>query len=370
MTILIYYPYNLRSVEQQSVMELFLKKGYKVILLTTCERGPLHSIAEDLGVVTEYVHLHFNNKMAFYLENLRKLYSILKKYRVDIVIAHQQKPALIAGLLEKLIGFKLIYIRHNSDEDYLSFPVKAKWLNRIVNSLTGEKIAPSGIVQKFWIEKEKVDPSSIHRVNYGYNFEQYELPDLKESARIRNQYAADLLIISIARLVSAKRHTEMFSIIKKMREDGIDCKMICLGDGPLKNDLAAIIGEQNLSSFVHLLGRKENIFDYICASDLFLHLSTTEASNSAVKEVGLCKKPVIVCKGVGDFQEYIVDRQNSFLVSKEDPVPEVCSLLKEIAVGTIDKNEVGNQLYETVITIFDINQVSQDYDRLLGSTAD
>jgi L-malate glycosyltransferase len=347
-------------------MELLLKKGYKVILLTTCEKGPLHAIAEEMGVITEQVSAHSNNKLKYYIKNLRKLNSVIKKYKVDIVIAHQQKPALIAGLLKKILSFKLIYVRHNSDEDYLSFPIKARWLNRIVNSLTSEKVAPSGIVQKFWIEKEKVNARSIHRVNYGYNFNQYELPDLAMATKIRAQYPAALLIISIARLVPAKRHKEMFLIVRKMRELGVDCKLICLGEGPLKSELSSNIKKMDLDASVHLLGRKENIFDYIAASDLFLHLSTTEASNSAVKEVGLCSKPVIVCKGVGDFQEYIIDKQNSFLVSKDDPVPEVCSILNEIAAGIIDKEAIGKQLYDTVINIFDIERVAGEYDRLLS----
>jgi glycosyltransferase involved in cell wall biosynthesis len=368
MNILIYYPYNLRSVEQLSVMELLLKKGHTVTLLTTCNKGPLHGIAADLGVITESVDTNSERGYAFYIKNLRKLRTAIKKYNIDVVFAHQQKPALIAGLLKRFVPFQLFYIRHNSDEDYLAFPYKAKWLNKIVNWLTTVKIAPSGIVQKFWIENEKVDAALIHRINYGYNFDQYEKPQLNAAEIIRKQFDAKLLIISIARLVPAKRHKEMFEIIKQMRTNGVDCKLICLGNGPIKAELTKLIGDMHLEPYIHLLGRKENIFDYISASDLFLHLSTSEASNSAVKEVGLCRKPVIVCKGVGDFQEYIIDRKNSFLVSKEDPVPDVCAILHDMATFSINKVEVGNQLYETVINVFNIDKVSTAYDDLLNSS--
>lgn len=368
MNILVFYPYNLRSVEQLSVMEFFIRRGDRVILLTTCSRGQLHVMANEIGVIAEHVNTNSESNVHFYLKNIKALSLAIKKYDVDVVVAHQQKPALIAGLLRKFMSFRLFYIRHNSDEDYLNFPVKAKWLNKIVNHLTNIKIAPSDIVEKFWIEREKVKPEEIYRINYGYNFVQYEKPDLEEVQRIRKEFSAELLIISIARLVPAKRHREMLMVIREMRDKGLNCKMICLGGGPLTTALTGDIQAMNLEGAVHLLGRKENVFDYIEAADLFLHLSTTEASNSAVKEVGLCKKPVIVCKEVGDFQDYIRHGDNGFLVSRENPVPEICSILSEIVTNKIDKVKVGEQLFKTVTTFFHIDQVASAYETLLRDT--
>jgi glycosyltransferase involved in cell wall biosynthesis len=347
-------------------MEMLVEMGYKVVLLTTCEEGLLHSLAREIGVVTESSEVNSNNKLHYYFSQLMKLNAIIKKYRIDIIIAHQQKPALIAGLLKKFVPFKLIYVRHNSDEDYVAFPLKAKWLNSIVNSLTPIKIAPSDIVQRFWIDKEKVNSNQIHRINYGYNFQQYEDVNYKAVELIKKEYNAQLLLISIARLVPVKRHREMFTVIQKMRSKGIDCKLICLGDGPMMAELGHLIQTMNLKGHVILLGRKENIFDYIEAADLFIHLSTTEASNSAVKEVGLCKKPVIVCNDVGDFGEYVNKNVNGFLVNKENPIDETCSILEKVNNHSINLNEIGNRFNKTVIEMFHINNVITKYKQVLN----
>lgn len=367
MNVLIYFPYNLRTVEQQSVMELLVRQGHNVILLTTCERGLLHEMVNKLGVIAESTPTGKFSKFLFYFKCLQKLFTTIKKYKIDVVIAHQQIPALLAGALAKISAFKLLYVRHNSDEDYLNFPIKARFLNKAVNYLTPIKIAPSNVVKDFWISKENVQAHQIQRLNYGYNFKMYEKPVLASVLNIREQYNAQLLLISIARLVPAKRHKEMFEVVDALRKMGIDCKMICLGAGPMEQELKDCLKHMSLEEAVFLVGRKINIFDYISASDVFIHLSLTEASNSAVKEVGLCKKPVIACKNVGDFDEYIVNGENSFLVDKNYPVEQATAILYAVAESKIDKDAIGNNFYQTIIDTFEINKVSSMYKALLNT---
>jgi L-malate glycosyltransferase len=367
MNILIFFPYNLRTVEQQSVMEMLVGKGHKVVLLTTCERGFLHQYVETKGVITEWMDGNETaGKLFLFRTHLKKLKAVLDKYKIDVVIAHQQSTALIAGLLRKTKKFPLVYFRHNSNEDYQLNYIKAKWYNKLINALTPVKVAPSSVVEEFWIKKEGVSPERITRINYGYNFSQYEHPVPSKAEEIRKEFSTSLLILSIARLVPSKRHELMFATIKRLVEIGVDCKLVCLGTGPLEMELQQRIISLNMQNHIFLLGRRENVFDYIAACDVFLHLSSTEASNSAVKEVGLCKKPVIVCKGVGDFEDYIVDNCNGFLVQKEQPEEEVSHILLSMAKQEISKEEIGEKLFETVTTTFDINNVAIKYEELLN----
>lgn len=206
---------------------MLLKRGHKVILLTTCERGYLHEYAGRLGAIAESANSEMFGKLKFYRRNYTKLAHDLKQYKIDIVIAHQQVPALVAGICRKFKKFRLIYIRHNTDESYKTHPRKSKWLNKLANAVTPVKVAPSEVVRRFWIENEKVSENQIFRINYGYNFEQYEKPDFAEATKIRNRYKTKFLILSIARLVQAKRHKDMavslslnFGLVPKYGAEG------------------------------------------------------------------------------------------------------------------------------------------------------
>jgi glycosyltransferase involved in cell wall biosynthesis len=367
MNILIYFPYNQRTVEQQSVMEALVKRSHKVILLTTCRRGPLHDEVEKLGVLALDTDVDDGvGKLSFLRKNLVRLNSVVKRYDVDRVIVHQQMPALVAGLLKMLRHFPLLFVRHNSDVDYLINYKKAKRFNRVINWLTPIKIAPSEAVKNTWLAIEKVPVSGVHRINYGYNFNQYERPNPLKVQEIKRLYPAKLRVLTMARLVKGKRHEEMFQVIAKLVRDGVDCNLICLGEGELRNAFEAEIKRLSLSDVIFLPGNKRNIFDYIEASDIFLLLSESEASNSAVKEAALCKKPAIVCRDVGDFNDYVRHGENSFLVDKQEPVEDSYRILAAIAKNEIDSKGVGERFFRTVTQAFDIEQVVEKYIELLN----
>lgn len=336
-----------------------------MVLLTTGERGFLHQYVERFGVVAQTVPAT-KGKLAFYRANIKTLRAVIRHYKIEAVIAHQQHLALIAGLVNRFLPFKLIYVRHNSDEDYRDFPVRTKILNKLVNGLTPLKIAPSSVVKNFWITHEKAKPEQIRRINYGYDFAQYEKADPVKVEQIRRDFPAALLILSVARLVPPKRHNEMFSVVARLVKEGHDCKLVCLGSGPLEEELQKQIAQDGLHNHIFLLGQHPNVVDYLTAADVFLHLSSSEASNSAVKEAGLCKKAVIVCRGVGDFEDYIVNGENGFLVPKSDPAEETYRILKDMLASKINAAEAGERLSKTVTETFDIRQIEKEYKALLS----
>ena len=345
---------------------MLVKRGHRVVLLTLCEPGLLHPIAENLGAEIESIDLRGKSKFYRYWFGVKRLYQAIKKYDIELVIAQQQMPALMSGVLHLFHKFKLVYVRHNTDEDYQNGYYKANALNRLVNKLVPNKIAPSRIVEKFWIEREGVRPQTIRRISYGYNFSQYQQADPAVVAQIREQHNCHLLILSIARMVPAKRHILMFQSVQEAIARGVDCRMICLGTGPDEAIIKSWVKSQNLQDKIDVIGFRSNILDYLHAADLYLHLSNTEASNSSVKEAGIASCPVIVCRQVGDFEDYIQDGVNGFLMPKVTNPGEVASKIMEASSNKAKLKEMGQNLRSTVLSTFDINNVAKDYDKLIN----
>jgi glycosyltransferase involved in cell wall biosynthesis len=176
-----------------------------------------------------------------------------------------------------------------------------------------------------------------------------------------------MLLLSAARLIPVKRQLEAFQVVKMMVAEDMDVKLICLSDGPYKSVLEKYIADNNLGANIFMLGAKRNIIDYMEASDLFLHLSESEASNNAVKEMGYCRKTAIVCNDVGDFDDYIENGVNGYIVDKANPIEPAFKILKELYGDQAKLSALGNNLYSTIIREFSIDNVAPLYDKLLTS---
>ena len=327
----------------------------------------LHQYVRTIGVNAFASPVKHTSGIANIIQNAAYLVRFCKQYSIELIICHQQVTALPLILARPFIKCKTFYVRHNADEDYKTHPIKARIMNQFINNMLPHIIAPSNLVNKYLIDREKVSPKKMIRINYGYNFGQYEKPDHQKVNEIKSLYPCTLLILSIARLVPAKRHFIMFESIRRSVNKGFDIKMICLGDGILKKDLSEWIHTNDLQERIFLVGIQPNIFDYFVASDLLIHLSESEASNSVVKEAGLVHKPVIACENVGDFSDYIIDGFNGFLVSKENPLAKTLQLLEKFYLEKNELLNIGNELHDTILKDFDIKNVSVLYDKLLNN---
>ncbi len=367
MRVLIYFTGNARAVDQQSVMEMLIKKGHEVFLLTHLPKADLHKNVEKYGVKTFAVGLNKNNGYFAYIKHTRYLISFIRKNKIDVVIAHLQTAGLIASMARWFTKFKLFYVRHNTNEHLIQGNKNAVIVNRLTNRIAPVIIAPSEKVYQYLTKVEKLNPNKIIRINYGYNFSQYlETDRTGNAAAIRKDYPAEMLIISVARLIPAKRHLLMFEVIHQLEKREYNVSLVCLGDGYFKKELEAFIKDNNLTDRIFLPGSKRNVFDYLEAADIFLHLSETEASNSAVKEAGYCKKPVIVCNEVGDFDDYIENGKNGYIVSRANPVPETVDHLSFLYDHPDKIKELGNTLFTTITDQFSIEKVSGLYDKILN----
>ncbi len=367
MRILIYTPTNSRAVDLQSVMELFVELGHEVYFLSLLEEGDLHRNVKKYRVKT----FSANNKevrgMRLYFSQVKFLAGFIRNNKIEVVFAHLQGAGLIAGLARWFVKFRLFYIRHNTDEHILQKSRKSSFLNSLTNRVAPVIIAPSAKVYNYLAQVEKISPARIVRINYGYNFEQYLQTDKTGNANeIRAKYSCKMLLASVARLIPVKRHLLMFAVVKQLVQEGMDVKLICLSGGPCMEQLGKYIADNGLENNVFLLGAQKNVFDYLEAADIFFHLSETEASNSAVKEAGFCKRTAIVCNEVGDFDDYIQNDINGYTVDKSDPVPASLSILRSLYTDPRKVKALGENLYQTIIAEFDISKVKPEYIKLLS----
>jgi glycosyltransferase involved in cell wall biosynthesis len=345
-------------------MIAFQNQGHQVFLLTHAQEGDLHTDVKKHGVKTFTHQVKKHSSVLFYAKHIFFLASFTKKHKINIVYSHIQLANIIAAFVQFFSPARFILCRHHSDCAYVDNNRTEKLFDRIINWLGKEFIVPSRKVLAQMTDIENAKNKKIHLIRYAYDFSGYSMPDENEINKIKENYKTKLLLVKVARLIPEKRHILLFRAVNRLIKENYDVKLLVLSEGKERENMEKYIHTNSLHNNIFLLGYRTDIMNYIGASDLVVHVSESEASSNLIKEAGLCEKPVVVCKDVGDFDEYIENSINGFILSKENTEEEVYALLKKIYNKEIDISSIGKELNKTVHSLFYIGSIIHQYDRI------
>ncbi|MEM2374598.1 MAG: glycosyltransferase [Thermoproteota archaeon] len=101
------------------------------------------------------------------------------------------------------------------------------------------------------------------------------------------------VIVSCARLDVQKGQWHLIRSFKPVSEVLPDCKLVFIGDGPLRGYLEGLVTELGLKDKVFFLGWKSNPFKYMARSTLFCLSSLWEGFPNVVVEALACGLPVM-----------------------------------------------------------------------------
>lgn len=363
--ILIYFQNPYRNIFFESFIPGLIRRGYNVYFLTKCERGILHEKIEKLGVSTA----SYNPRGPRFFRFIYHWWYLIKycrKKKIDIVYSHLQLANLIALCAQYFIRGKVLPCRHHVDEIMQVKNKTALRIDKMVNRLAKKIIVVSDAVKRHMTGKENVRPDKIVVIPLGYDFDLYNKPDPEEVSKIKKQMDCHLLLIIIARMTAGKRHVIALQVLNKLVKEGLDIRLLILDRGAEEENLRAFIRENDLDQRVLFTGFLNNTMDYVAAADLVLHPSIIEASNQVVREAAILEKPCIVCDGVGDFNEYIINKQNSFLVAKENTLNEMCDVVREYYNKKEELKKIGTRFKEEVLKKFGIENVVEEYLQVAG----
>ncbi|HRG51203.1 MAG TPA: glycosyltransferase family 4 protein [Bacteroidia bacterium] len=360
--ILFYYPSNRRTIAIESLIIKFHEQGNRLNLLTQSAEGDLHEELKKQGIHTYSHFIEKKNAALYYLKHIIFLAQFCRKNKIDIVYSHLQQANIVAVFAQFLTKSKFFICRHHSDKMRLDYNFNQNLFDKIINRLSKVIIVPSQKVYDEVTRLEKVPPRKVKLIRYGYDFSKYANPDPELVNAIREKYKARLLILKIARLVPSKRHILLFEVLNVLiKKEQMDIKLIAISDGPLMNSLQEYVTSNNLQNNIFILGNQSTVMNYLQAADAIIHVSESEASNNLIKEAALLKKCVLVCKDVGDFNEYIQQDHNGILLDKNEPEEDLKNNLKALYHKKLDTSQMGNHLYSTVKSLFSIENVIGSY---------
>lgn len=361
MNILFYSPLQSRSKDTESVMEGLVLSGDQVFLLTQYESRVYHEASSKLGVRCFATTAIGTEGIVTKLKQIIFLVRFCRKHEIDVLYSQLEPANLIAVIAQYFVRSKVVLVRHHVDIMETDSTKFAHALSIICYKLARKVIVVSNMAKRYMIEKEGIRSSKIVKINLGYNFSFWESPNTEFIQKRKSKLPSGLVLVVASRLVKSKRIDLTLLLLKKLDDFGIDCCVLVLGMGEEEENLKRMAANLGISHKVFFEGYVPNVVDYVLMADLLVHLSLTESSATVVKEAGLAQKPVVICKGVGDFEDYIEDRVSGFFVSKENPLNEAFERITEFCSDRSKFRHMGENLRSSVLKNFSIGSVLPQY---------
>ena len=198
-------------------------------------------------------------------------------------------------------------------------------------------IADGNIVKEFLVKEDKIDENKIKVINLGIDPESMERNnDLRK--KVRNDFGIkenELLTGNLGRLVEFKGQDKLINAFKLVSEKFPLAKLMIIGEGELKDKLAALVQSSGLNDKVIFTGFRDDLQAVYSAFDIYVHTSNDgggELFPFAVLYAMAAGLPV-VSTGVGEIPNMIQDGVNGFITghNEEEISLRIMTLLQDFS---------------------------------------
>lgn len=290
------------------------------------------------GLIPKHVPVYkLNFKRFFDLREWKKLISIIKKEKPDIVKSSLFFSNIIVLFLKPFFRYTAVTAEHNTD---LMRPWNVRFLNKFFSMFAYTIVADSnGVVdiisktegipkEKFTVIYNGVELGPIKKATEEYGPQREEI---RKEIGISNE---DKVFLNVARLSVQKNHALMADAFSLVVKENNKAKLVVIGDGPLRSDLEKQINKLGLSKRVILLGERTDIYRFYAVSDFFLLTSVREGFCISAMN-GLAFGLPLLSTRVAGVSEYLKDGENGLFLPN-DPVG-MSDKIKEILILNEEK---------------------------------
>jgi glycosyltransferase involved in cell wall biosynthesis len=177
--------------------------------------------------------------------------------------------------------------------------------------------------------------------------------------------AEEFVLVSIARLSDQKGIDILLRAVARSLRDGIICKCIIVGDGPLRGQLLELARELGLSGHVFFEGFREDVRPYLQAGSVFVLTSYREGLPLSILEAMACGLPCIATD-VGGNAEAITHEIHGLLVPPGSVEAVACAIL-HLATNPHVRAHMSKMARVRVCEAFDIETSMEEIKRVILS---
>lgn len=291
--------------------------------------GPLGGELRTAGV--DVVSLDVR-RHPYGLTAVRKLVSIIKQFRPDIVHTHLDAANVAGTLAARIANVPVIISNQHGAHPRRGWLIRlidhvcALWTDRIV---AVSQAAAQLHSRQCWIPLEKY--YIVHSV---VALEDFPFRSHRDSGDFLGPQKR-LIIGNVARLSRQKGHIYLLRALPKVIAEFPDLVLLFVGDGPLREQLTQSARDLGVEEHVRFLGFRRDVVDILQCLDVFCLPSLSEGCGTAPLEAMAVGVP-IVATSVGGLPEMITPEETGVLVPSADP-----EALAEALIDTLRHPEIA-----------------------------
>ncbi|HEY0653549.1 MAG TPA: glycosyltransferase [Chryseosolibacter sp.] len=362
-----YTPVSFRCRDIESLASKFIQEGMNVFLISYDADGEFQKACNNLGVQLITIEKRKPGSFRALLKEVKSVIVCCKNRNIKVLYSHLEPTNFVSVLAQWFMSTKVIIFRHHIDEAAL-YKFDKSWAYRITYKFARTIICVSRQAKTYMIKSEGVPEERIKHIDLGYDFRRYWTLDRANIERLRLRNAGAIKLITAGRLTSFKRPVLALEVLKHLiHAKGMDVTLTYLGAGEQESDLRSLAEKYQLQQNVYFEGYRHNVADYFHASDFLLHPSLLESSCVVIKEAGLARLPVIVCKGVGDFDDYMRHEQNGIVVEPGRFVEEAITHVQQFLNDPGPYRQQAVALHDLIERKFSIETVFDKHLTLIQS---
>lgn len=204
--------------------------------------------------------------------------------------------------------------------------------------------------------KKEFNLKKVKVIYNGYELKKIKKLSFKEP--LHNYFYNKKVIIAVGRLSYEKGLDILIKAFKLVKKK-FDCKLIILGEGPLKKLLLKLAKDLNLENDIHFLGYQKNPYPYIKRSDLFVLPSLIEGLPGALIQALILNKNIISTDCNFGPREILKNGKLGKLIPINDKKKLALAIINELNNPSFNKSNIDFDLDR-----FDMKNIVKEYNFL------
>lgn len=289
--------------------------------------------------------------------------SLIEYEKIDILHVHYAIPhATSAYLAKQILGEKaahvpLITTLHGTDITIVgSDPSYKNVVDFSINQSDGvtavSKYLRDETYERFDIKKDiEVIPNFIDL----HRFKKSDKTHFKKAICPNDEK----VVVHVSNFREVKRVPEVVSVFARILDNGIEAKLLLVGDGPDRQRAEKRCRELRMCDHVRFLGKQDQVEDILSIADLFLIPSGSETFGLAALEAMSCSVPVI-SSNIGGLPEVNIHGKTGYLCDLDD-----VDCMSDYAVQILSDEELHKELSQNArkqAEMFEMSKIISQYE--------